>query len=270
MSLASQLPNRICLMEGTGICSGIDKAVVPWSAIVQSQDDFVARKYLPADVDLKEPSKLQNWDTTALLNFWYARQEMGEGPTFLFKAWRKKEGNMVDSIVSKKSPPYQKCKRVMIRRPQDLSTESESDAEGNAHPDDEADVDLADSRSLQKRSRRAAGPASAHEGTAVPCSISKHHPVKPAKSGTLLTSRMGDLLAGLNAGDTGDVENAVPLLAPKSVQGKKDVIEAPARTTRSPGIKYRTPNTEAIDDRRGNIWGGLQALSNTHRVPGDR
>ena len=52
-----------------GICSGKDKAVVPWSAIVQSQDDFVARMYLPADVDLKEPSKLQNWDTTALLNF---------------------------------------------------------------------------------------------------------------------------------------------------------------------------------------------------------
>jgi hypothetical protein len=62
-----------------GICSGKDKAVVPWSAIVQSQDDFVARKYLPADVDLKEPSKLQNWDTTALLNFWYARQENKEG-----------------------------------------------------------------------------------------------------------------------------------------------------------------------------------------------
>ncbi|KAG1866344.1 hypothetical protein C8R48DRAFT_772442 [Suillus tomentosus] len=51
------------------ICSGKDKAVVPWSAIVQSQDDFVAQTYLPADVDLKEPSKLQNWDTTALLHF---------------------------------------------------------------------------------------------------------------------------------------------------------------------------------------------------------
>ncbi|KIK44646.1 hypothetical protein CY34DRAFT_41170, partial [Suillus luteus UH-Slu-Lm8-n1] len=65
---------------------------VPWSAIVQSQDDFVARTYLLADVDLKEPSKLQNWDTTALLNFWYARQEKNEGPTFLFKAWKNKDG----------------------------------------------------------------------------------------------------------------------------------------------------------------------------------
>ncbi|KAG1823827.1 uncharacterized protein BJ212DRAFT_1296367 [Suillus subaureus] len=68
------------------ICSRSDKAVVPWSTIIQSQDDFVARKYVPADVDLKEPSKLQNWDTMALLNFWHAQQEKGKGPTFLFKA----------------------------------------------------------------------------------------------------------------------------------------------------------------------------------------
>ncbi|KAG1727969.1 uncharacterized protein EDB91DRAFT_1086269 [Suillus paluster] len=196
---------------------------------------FLTKHY--PDVDLKEPSKLQNWDTTALLNFWYARQETGEGPMFLFKAWRKKEGDMVDSVVSKKSPPHQKCKRVMIRRPWDLSIESESDAEGNTHPDDEADVDSADGRSPQKRSRRAVGPASACEGTAVPHSISKPHPVKPAKSGALLTSQMGDLLAGFNAGDTGDVENAVPLPAPKSIRGKKDVIEAPARTTRSKSVQ---------------------------------
>jgi hypothetical protein len=84
----------------TGICSRSDKAVVPWNAIVQSQDDFVARKYLLEDVDLKEPSKLQNWDTTALLNLWYARQDTGEGQTFEFKAWKNKDGDMVASAVS--------------------------------------------------------------------------------------------------------------------------------------------------------------------------
>ncbi|KAG2094378.1 uncharacterized protein F5147DRAFT_657146 [Suillus discolor] len=81
---------RAFLTSHYRICSGKDKAVVPWSAIVQSQDDFVARTYLPADVDLKEPSKLQIWDTTTLLQFWLARQETGEGPTFLFKAWKNK------------------------------------------------------------------------------------------------------------------------------------------------------------------------------------
>ncbi|KAG2059848.1 hypothetical protein BDR06DRAFT_1002937 [Suillus hirtellus] len=78
-----------------GICSGKDKAVVPWSAIVQSQDDFMAQMYLPVDVYLKEPLKLQIWDTTTLLQFWLAQQEMGEGPTFLFKAWKNKDGDMV-------------------------------------------------------------------------------------------------------------------------------------------------------------------------------
>jgi hypothetical protein len=101
---------------------------MPWSAIVQSQDDFVARKYLPEDVDLKEPSKLQNWDTTALLNVWYAWQDTGEGPTFEFKAWKNKDGDMVASIVSgtltsQQTRKVKKWQRVMIRRPQDSSTE---------------------------------------------------------------------------------------------------------------------------------------------------
>ncbi|KAG2129242.1 uncharacterized protein EDB93DRAFT_1256303 [Suillus bovinus] len=89
-----------------GICSGIDKAVVPWSAILQCQDDFVSRRYLPADVDLKEPSKLQNWYTTALLNFWYAQQEKGEGSTFTFKVWKNKDGDMVASVVSGGLPSH--------------------------------------------------------------------------------------------------------------------------------------------------------------------
>ncbi|KAG1733099.1 hypothetical protein EDB19DRAFT_2002207 [Suillus lakei] len=137
------------------LCSGLDKAVMPWSAIIQSQDDFVARKYVLVDVDLKEPSKLQNWDMMALLNFWYAQQETGEGPTFLFKAWKNKDGDM------------------------DLLTEAESDPESDTHHmEDDADDDVADGRSPYKRPRRAPGPSSAHEGAAVPCSIPKPRPLK--------------------------------------------------------------------------------------------
>jgi hypothetical protein len=77
---------KLLTVRTQGYVPGRTRAVVPWSAIMQSQDDFVAWTYLPADVDLKEPSKLQHWDTTALLHFWHARQEAGEGPTFLFKA----------------------------------------------------------------------------------------------------------------------------------------------------------------------------------------
>ncbi|KAG1854009.1 hypothetical protein F4604DRAFT_1686199 [Suillus subluteus] len=98
---------RAFLTSHYRMCSGKDRAVVPWSAITQGQDDFVERRYLPEDVDLKEPSKLQNWDTTALLNFWYARQESGEGPAFRFKAWKNQDGDMVPSIVSGRSPSPQ-------------------------------------------------------------------------------------------------------------------------------------------------------------------
>ncbi|KAG2338186.1 hypothetical protein BDR05DRAFT_1004423 [Suillus weaverae] len=127
----------------TGFCSGIDKAVVPWSAIAQSQDDFVARKYVPADVDLKEPSKLQHWDTMALLNFWYARQETGEGPTFLFKAWKNKDGDMVASVVSGNSPSQQtrKVRKQMTRMPQNSSTETESDLESDSHRMEDGNVE---------------------------------------------------------------------------------------------------------------------------------
>ncbi|KAG1800688.1 uncharacterized protein BJ212DRAFT_1305222 [Suillus subaureus] len=55
-------------------------------------------------VDLKEPSKSQNWDTTALLNFWHAQQEKGKGPTFLFKAWKNKDGDMLMVDPHKRDP----------------------------------------------------------------------------------------------------------------------------------------------------------------------
>jgi hypothetical protein len=130
----------------TGICSGNDKVVVPWSAIIQSQDDFVARNYLPLDVDLKEPSKLQNRDTTALLNFGYAQQESGKTQTFLFKTWKNKDGDMVTSVVSSKPPSHptwniRKKQRVIVKSPHDYSPAARSDTH---HTEEDADDDSAD------------------------------------------------------------------------------------------------------------------------------
>ncbi|KAG1728272.1 uncharacterized protein EDB91DRAFT_1253540 [Suillus paluster] len=181
---------RAFLTSHYRICSGIDKAVVPWSAIVQSQDDFVARKYVLADVDLKEPSKLQHWDTTALLTFWYARQEKGKGPTFLFKAWKNRDGDMTNH-----------------------EGDPESEPEGDTHDmEDDAGDDAAEGRSPQKRPRTEPGPSTAHEGTAVPCAIPKPRP------------------AGLTERVTGNVQedgategvNRSPAL---KTCGKKGVIE---------------------------------------------
>ncbi|KAG1791713.1 uncharacterized protein HD556DRAFT_1485371 [Suillus plorans] len=233
---------RAFLTSHYRICSGKDKAVVPWSAIVQSQDDFLARTYLPADVDLKEPSKLQNWDTTALLHFWHARQETGEGPTFLFKAWKNKDGDMVPSVISGKSPSPQtsivrKQQRVTIRGPRDSSTEAESDKESATnHTEDDVDDDLADGRHPLKKPRTG-GPTP--KGTAVPRAIPKPRRAKPAKKGALLTSRMGDLLAGLTEDATREVredvemEESITPPAQKRGRGKKVTVEPSTRTTRS-------------------------------------
>ncbi|KAG2048994.1 hypothetical protein BDR06DRAFT_999406 [Suillus hirtellus] len=103
----NKFKNQPLNSKWTGTCSGKDKAVVPWSAVVQSQDDFMAWMYLLADVDLKEPLKLQIWDTTTLLHFWLTRQETGKGPTFLFKAWKNKDGDMVPSVISGNLPSPQ-------------------------------------------------------------------------------------------------------------------------------------------------------------------
>ncbi|KAG2742389.1 hypothetical protein P692DRAFT_201795693, partial [Suillus brevipes Sb2] len=187
---------RAFLTSHYRICSGSDKAVVPWSAIVQSQDDFVARKYLPED-------------------------DTGEGLTVEFKAWKNKDGDMVASVISGTSTSQQtrkvkKEQRVMIRRPQDSSTKAESDTH---QPEDDADDDSAD-------------------GTAVPRTIPKPRPPKPANTGAMLTSQMGDLLAGLTEEGTGVMEDDVARKdgntspAPKSRRGKKAAIEPSAETKR--------------------------------------
>lgn len=245
---------------------------MPWSAIVQSQDDFVARKYLPADVDLKEPSKLQHCDTTALLNFWYARQEKGKGPTFLFKAWKNREGDMVASIASGNSPSHRthNIRRDMIRRPRiseaetdsDAETDREGDPESNPgcdtnHMEDDAGDDSAEGRSPQKRPRTEPGPPTGHEGTAVPHAIPKPRPVNARKTGALQTSRMGDLLAGMTEGVTGNVqedggtEGVDRPPVPKNIRGKKGVIEPSARTTRSKSTHQPLDTSPRVTRARG-------------------
>ncbi|KAG1877182.1 hypothetical protein F4604DRAFT_1924241 [Suillus subluteus] len=252
---------RAFLTSHYRMCSGKDRAVVPWSAITQGQDDFVERRYLPEDVDLKEPSKLQNWDTTALLNFWYARQESGEGPAFQFKAWKNQDGDMVPSIVSGRSPSPQthkarKQQRVTLRRPRDSSTESGSDAKNDTHhTEDDADEDLDDGRSPQKTPRKTAGPAP--KVPDVPRAIQKPRGAMSVRTtGALLTSQMGDRLAGLTDDATSKVNEDVEMEkrntspAAKRRWGKKAVVEPSTRTTRS---KSQMPVENTLGATRA--WG---------------
>ncbi|KAG2070758.1 hypothetical protein BDR04DRAFT_1118144 [Suillus decipiens] len=135
-----------------------------------------------SDVDLKKLSKLQNWDMTALLNFWHARQKEGKCPTFLFKAWKNKDSEMVPSVVSSKSPSpatetIRKQKRAIHQSPQDSLTDAQSDTQ---ETEEEADDDLADGRSPHKRARRVANLSRTHQKLTVPKSLPKPQQTKTA------------------------------------------------------------------------------------------
>jgi hypothetical protein len=93
--------------------------------------------------------------------------------------------------------------------------------------EDDMDDDSADGRSPQKKPRYSWGPAT--KGMEVRTSIPKPRKAKPATSGALLTSQMGDLLAGLTTETTGDGTEEVEMAmdrgktspAPKRKQGQE-------------------------------------------------
>ncbi|KAG1756663.1 uncharacterized protein EDB91DRAFT_1241708 [Suillus paluster] len=95
---------RAFLTEHYRHCSGNAKAVVPWRAIMECQDDFISRLYLPDDVHVKDPSKLQMSKATTLPGFWYDQQENGVPLAFKFKAWKNGWGEMVNLIETTRAP----------------------------------------------------------------------------------------------------------------------------------------------------------------------
>ncbi|KAG1723450.1 hypothetical protein EDB19DRAFT_1834603 [Suillus lakei] len=78
------------------MCMGTDKvkAAVPWGDLVKNQSGFFDSTYWPAAIQLVEPSKMDKADATALLDFWYRRQQKNLRPTFCFKAWKDTDGDM--------------------------------------------------------------------------------------------------------------------------------------------------------------------------------
>ncbi|OJA18078.1 hypothetical protein AZE42_12769 [Rhizopogon vesiculosus] len=73
------------------ICSGKPKVAVPWSAARDNKSQFILGLYLPTDVKIKDPSKLQSSEADALLEYWYERQTDRVGETFTFKGWMDKD-----------------------------------------------------------------------------------------------------------------------------------------------------------------------------------
>lgn len=92
------LPSNKAAKFSSGFCCQRPKASVPWSAVRDSQDDFIESHFLPADQKIKDPSKLQSADADHLLDFWYQRQKNKIQPTFSFKAWQNHEREMKEPV----------------------------------------------------------------------------------------------------------------------------------------------------------------------------
>ncbi|KIK33029.1 hypothetical protein CY34DRAFT_18648 [Suillus luteus UH-Slu-Lm8-n1] len=93
----------------TGMCIGTEKvkAAVPWGDLIKNQSDFFDGTYWLADIQVVEPSKMDKAGATALLDFWYDRQQKKLRPIFCFKAWKDTDGEM--------EPPA-KAYQKLIRR----------------------------------------------------------------------------------------------------------------------------------------------------------
>ncbi|KAG1852097.1 hypothetical protein DFJ58DRAFT_841960 [Suillus subalutaceus] len=84
------------------MCGGKDniKALVPWGDVIHSQSAFFQSTQWPTGVQFKEPSKMDKADATAVLDFWFDRQQHNIRPAFSFKAWKDADSEMHVAAVS--------------------------------------------------------------------------------------------------------------------------------------------------------------------------
>ncbi|KAG1839868.1 hypothetical protein C8R48DRAFT_679736 [Suillus tomentosus] len=83
------------------MCGGEDtaKSAVPWGDVSQDPSAFFDGTNWPAGVQFKEPSKMDISDASALLSFWWGRQEQNIQPAFFFTAWRDSDGEICEAVV---------------------------------------------------------------------------------------------------------------------------------------------------------------------------
>ncbi|KAG1843426.1 hypothetical protein C8R48DRAFT_780723 [Suillus tomentosus] len=76
------------------ICCRKRKVPVPWSDIMKGQSRFISSTFLPNDIKITDPSKMQRNEANALLEYWLDRQDNQVGLTLKFKAWIDDKGKM--------------------------------------------------------------------------------------------------------------------------------------------------------------------------------
>ncbi|KAF9230858.1 hypothetical protein BU15DRAFT_83097 [Melanogaster broomeanus] len=76
------------------------KWIVPWMQISGQRSDYIAAKYLPEGVKLREPSKLQKKDVITILEFWRKRQSSDPEDVFCFRKWQDSTGTLQNPLDS--------------------------------------------------------------------------------------------------------------------------------------------------------------------------
>ncbi|KAG2143564.1 uncharacterized protein EDB93DRAFT_1251979 [Suillus bovinus] len=89
---------RTFLTKHYRFCSQKPKESVPWSAVMEAQENFIEPKFLPTGGKIKDPSKLQLHEADWLLQFWHQRQKDKVRPTFEFKGWQDHEKEMREPV----------------------------------------------------------------------------------------------------------------------------------------------------------------------------
>jgi hypothetical protein len=67
------------MISRIGQATGNDNGIPPWTSIIQKPNDYFDVDQLPEGFTLLDPSKMKDPQVQEVLNFWYKRQEDGEG-----------------------------------------------------------------------------------------------------------------------------------------------------------------------------------------------
>ncbi|KAG1798776.1 hypothetical protein EV424DRAFT_1546172 [Suillus variegatus] len=85
--------NRMCGGEDT------TKSAMPWGDVSKDPLLFFDGTNWLAGMQFKEPSKMDISDASALLQFWWARQEQNIQTAFSFTAWQDSDGEICEAVV---------------------------------------------------------------------------------------------------------------------------------------------------------------------------
>lgn len=118
---------------------------MPWAKIISNPDGLLHRKYLPAGVYLKEPSKLKKLEVDKLLDFWKNRADRGIVPVFAFHRWMNWQGELMEPVETEVDGWGDSPAGDGNESANEAAADQERDADDESHADEEPAGDGNDS-----------------------------------------------------------------------------------------------------------------------------